>query len=148
MPSLARLSVATAGRLAGLVLAVLVAACQAQPMAAGDQPKPAPAGGRAAEVVLLQRIEAEVGQAGCTSAAQCRTLPIGSKACGGPARWMAWSTTASDGQRLQTWAQELAQRQRRREEAEGILSNCSFEADPGAVCTAGRCMLARSSLAR
>jgi hypothetical protein len=154
MPSLAlhRPTLATghlARRMAALVLAVLVAACQAQPLASGGPPQKAPAGGgRAAEAALLQRIEAEIGQAACSSGADCRTLAVGSKACGGPARWMAWSATASDGERLQAWAQDLAQRQRRREEAEGLMSTCSIVPDPGASCTAGRCTLARGASAR
>jgi len=122
-----------------LMLAVMMAACQAQPMAVSAA---------AAESALLQRIEAEVGLAACSSAAECRTLPIGSKACGGPARWIAWSSSASQEDRLQAWSQDLAQRQRQREAAEGRMSTCSVVPDPGAVCAAGRCVLARDSLMR
>ena len=119
--------------LSSLLLSTLLAACQAQPRAAGAL---------AAEAVLLQRIEAEVGRAACTSTAECRTLPIGSKACGGPARWLAWSASVSQGDRLRAWAQDLAQRQRQREAAEGIVSTCSIVPDPGASCVAGHCVLA------
>ena len=115
-----------------LLLTTLVAACQAQPLAADP---------RAAEAALLQRIRAEVGQAACTSTADCRTLPIGSKACGGPAGWMAWSATASRADTLQAWALELAQRQRQADMADGRMSTCSVVPDPGARCEAGRCVL-------
>jgi hypothetical protein len=123
------------GVLPVLWMVALVAACQAQP-SADDA--------RSAELALLQRIEAEVGTAACTSTAECRTLPIGSKACGGPARWMAWSATASQGDKLQAWAVELAQRQRQRDMADGRMSTCSVVPDPGAICDAGRCVLARA----
>ncbi len=126
-------------RLLPAVLASLVAACQAQPLA-GDA--------LAAEASLLQRIAAEVGEARCTATADCRTLAIGSKACGGPASWIAWSATTSDGEQLQAWAQELAQRQRQRAEAEGMVSTCSVVPDPGARCDAGRCVPARTRAAR
>lgn len=118
-----------------LLLTTLVAACQAQPSVADP---------RAAEAALLQRIQAEVGQAPCTSTAECRTLPIGSKACGGPAGWMAWSVTASRGDKLQAWAAELAQRQRQADMADGRMSTCSVVPDPGASCDAGRCVLLKS----
>ena len=131
------------GRLACLGLAALVLACQAQPrvgVGAGTGP--------AAEAVLLQRIEAEIGPAECSSSTECRSLPIGAKACGGPARWIAWSTRHSRAEQLQAWAGELAQRQRQRDAAQGMVSTCSIVPDPGASCDAGRCVLARADLAR
>jgi hypothetical protein len=118
-----------------LLLTTMVVACQAQPQA-GDV--------RAAESALMQRIQVEVGQASCTSTADCRTLPIGSKACGGPARWMAWSASASQGDKLQAWAEELAQRQRQAAMADGRMSTCSVVPDPGASCDAGRCVLLKT----
>jgi len=126
-------------RLACLAWAALVVACQAQPVA--DT-------GQAAEAALLQRIKAEIGDAPCSSSAQCRTLPLGSKACGGPAAWIAWSASASDGERLQAWALDLAQQQRSRAQADGVMSTCSIVPDPGAVCAANRCVLGRGNLAR
>ncbi len=122
-----------------LLLTMLVAACQAQPEAAHAL---------AAEAALLQRIETEVGSAACSSTAECRTLPIGSKACGGPVRWIAWSASASREASLQAWSQELAERQRQRDIDDGRMSTCSVVPDPGARCDAGRCVLARGSALR
>lgn len=142
-----------AGPLGGLGVAVLVAACQAQPLAGGASGGGAGSGaaighGAPAEAELLRRIEAEIGTAACNSTDECRTLPIGAKACGGPTRWLAWSTRASNAAQLQAWAAELAQRQRRREEALGMASTCSVVLDPGASCELGRCVAGRPDLAR
>src|SRR3990167_6884371 len=56
---------------------------------APPRPRPLPpksaSASRAGEAALLARIDAEVGGAPCSSSTQCRTLPIGAKACGGPA---------------------------------------------------------------
>ena len=123
-----------------LGLASVLAACQAQPQAASSGP--------AAEAALLQRIDAEIGSAACSSPAQCRTLAVGSKACGGPASWLAWSTGASQGERLQALAAELASRQQQRQAAEGMMSTCSVVPDPGARCEAGRCILNRPASQR
>ncbi len=128
---------------AGLLLAAMLVACQAQPLASGSAPS-----GAAAEAALLQRIHAEVGSAACSSQADCRTLPMGSKACGGPAGWLAWSASASQGDRLQTLAAELAARQQQRQAAEGMMSTCSVVPDPGARCEAGRCILNRPASQR
>ena len=128
-------------RLLGLALlcAWLVSACQAQPTQAA---------GAAAEAALAQRIAAEIGTASCTRDAECRTLPMGNKPCGGPAGWVAWSATASRGEPLQAMATDLAALQRQRQAAEGMMSTCSVVPDPGARCEAGRCILNRAAAQR
>lgn len=83
-----------------------------------------------------------VGPAACSTDAQCRSLPIGAKACGGPAGYLAWSTQGTDAARLQALAAKQADAQRRENEAGGRRSNCALVADPGAACVAGRCRLA------
>ncbi len=138
MPALCSL-MSPARRLACLAWAALVVACQAQPVVGT---------GLAAEAALLQRIRAEIGDAQCSSSAQCRTLGLGSKPCGGPAGWTAWSSSVSDGEQLKVWAQDLAKRQRSRAQADGVVSTCSILPDPGAVCIANRCVLASRNLAR
>lgn len=94
-----------------------------------------------AETRLLAQIRAEIGAAACSHDAQCRTLPVGAKACGGPAAWWPWSDTGANGQRLQAWADELDRLQRRRFEASGMRSNCQVVPDPGAACVEQRCVL-------
>ena len=123
-------------RAAWLAGAVLVSACQAQPGVPAD------------EAALLERIRAEIGEARCSSDAQCRTLAIGHKACGGPQQWWAWSTTTARAERLQAWSAELAELQRKRQEASGMASHCQYVADPGAVCQAQRCLLRTPGNAR
>ncbi len=126
-------------------MVALVAACQAQLIPGTDAASAASPPARRGEdagALLLQRIDAEIGNAACSSDSDCRTLPIGSKACGGPARWVAWSAQVSDAQRLQTLALALAQQQRQRDMADGRMSTCSVVPDPGASCAAGSCTLA------
>jgi hypothetical protein len=123
-----------------LVLATglsLVAGCQAQPPAqnAGSE------GGQQAEAALLVRIRGEIGEARCDSDAQCRTLALGEKACGGPAGYLAWSGSDARGKKLEAWSAELATLQRKRAAASGMMSNCQFLPDPGAVCEQHRCTL-------
>ena len=104
-------------------------------------PAAAPAAEPAAETRLLEQIRAEIGRAACTDDAQCRTLPVGAKACGGPAAWWPWSEASTNGARLLAWAQELDQLQRQRIEASGMRSDCRYVPDPGAACVAQRCVL-------
>ena len=146
-------------RLACALLAVLgawaVSACQAQQQAStspGTSPNSSSSNSnrsaRLDEAQLQQRITAAVGAAACQKQSDCATLPVGAKACGGPARWVAWSAAQSDGAQLQAWAAELDTLQRQRQAAEGLMSTCSIVPDPGAVCRAGQCVLAQANLAR
>lgn len=93
------------------------------------------------ESSLQARILAEIGAARCDIDADCRTLAVGHKACGGPQLWLAWSGGADLAGRLEDLAGRLSALQRRRDERSGAVSNCQFNADPGATCQAGRCTL-------
>lgn len=88
---------------------------------------------------LRQQIDQAIGDAACTSNAQCRTLAVGHKACGGPERWLVWSTQRSDGDALQRLAERYNAARRAEVTAEGRVSNCMLELEPAAQCVAGRC---------
>jgi len=90
---------------------------------------------------LAREMRELIGPAACSSDAQCRSLPVGAKACGGPAGYLAWSTQGTDAARLQALATKQADAQRRENEASGLRSNCAMLADPGAACVAGHCRL-------
>ncbi|HEX8615204.1 MAG TPA: hypothetical protein VF800_28305, partial [Telluria sp.] len=69
-------------------------------------PKPVAASGPGSS--LGARITEEIGDAACDDAGQCRTLPVGSKPCGGPAGFLPWSTKRSNGELLARLAAEQA----------------------------------------
>ena len=95
---------------------------------------------------LLAQIQAEVGAAACDSTQQCHTLAIGAKACGGPERYLAWSSKEHDGKKLKALAQAQAEASRKQQQADGMMSTCAIVTDPGATCEAGRCVLQKSGL--
>ena len=132
-----------ARRSAALAVLLLLGACQAQTGAASPPPS-----GPADEAALLARLRTAVGDARCSSDAQCRSLPIGEKPCGGPERWMAWSSSSPQADQMPGWAAELAALARQRNERSGMLSNCLYQPDPGAVCQAQRCVLGAPANAR
>lgn len=113
----------------------LIAACLAATALAGcAQPAAEPESQR-----LARELRALIGPAACTADSQCRSLPVGAKACGGPAGYWAWSTQDGDAQRIAALAARQAETQRREVEASGLRSNCALTPDPGAACVAGRC---------
>jgi hypothetical protein len=109
----------------GFVLAAIAlsAAC-----AGGQPPSVTPAG--TGSVATL------VGDAACDSDAQCHTIGIGAKACGGPQRYLAWSSLRTDGAALRSAAEHETRAARAQAEAAGVMSNCSVTVDPGAYCAA------------
>ena len=124
-------------------LLFLLGACQAQPTAApAAAPPPAPPPAAAEEAALLARIKAGIGEARCSSDAQCRSLGLGEKPCGGPAQWWAWSTSSPQAAQLPAWGAQLAALAKQRNTSSGMAGNCLYQTDPGAVCRAQRCVLA------
>ncbi|MDP4300323.1 hypothetical protein [Leptothrix discophora] len=123
-------------RQGGLIgaLALLLGACASAPVRSAD---------RAAS--LLPRIEQAIGTPSCQQDSDCRTLPIGQKACGGPEAFLPWSTrtvtTPARQDALAALAREHAQAREAEHRASGRMSTCNVLADPGASCQARRCVL-------
>lgn len=120
-------------------LLLAASACGSAPTQDDAPPAPGNAG-------LLAQIQAEVGTAACDSTQQCQTIAIGAKACGGPERYLAWSSKGNDGKKLKALAQAQAEASRKQQQADGMMSTCSIVTDPGATCEAGRCVLQKSAM--
>ncbi|MGK5054722.1 hypothetical protein [Janthinobacterium sp. RB2P8] len=120
-------------------LLLAASACGSTPTHNDAPPAPGNAG-------LLAQIQAEVGSAACDTTQQCQTIAIGAKACGGPERYLAWSSKDNDGKKLKALAQAQAEASRKQQQADGMMSTCSIVTDPGATCEAGRCVLQKSGL--
>lgn len=89
----------------------------------------------------LGSLRALAGDAACSDSAQCRTLPLGARACGGPEAYMAYSTAKGSEAQLRSLAERYQAERRAANKASGMMSTCQFMPDPGAVCQAGRCQL-------
>jgi len=125
----------SARRLAWLALPALLAlasACHSLPDAA------APA---ASTAQLWPQLQAESQRSGCRNDQQCHSLGVGSKACGGPERYLAWSDYQRHDQHLQQLAAAYAAARNADDQRQQLMSNCALVPDPGAQCRAGRCVL-------
>lgn len=139
--------------LATLLAAAALASCAQQVPPAGTATASAASAASAAapepeSARLARELRTLIGPAACTADAQCRTVPVGAKACGGPAGYLAWSTQGTDAQRLTALAARQSEAHRREVEASGMRSNCAITPDPGASCVQGRCQLATTRQAR
>jgi len=83
-----------------------------------------------------EKIRALIGDAACDSDAQCRTIAIGAKACGGPEYYLAWSTKRTDPAALHAATAGDGAIQVLPPRRPGMRSNCAFVTDPGAYCGA------------
>ncbi|NRR30723.1 hypothetical protein HSX11_11065 [Oxalobacteraceae bacterium] len=114
--------------------------------ACGSAPPGAGAGaaadtGAAASATLLQQIQSASAGKACDGPQDCHTLAIGAKACGGPERYLAWSSKSADGERLRQLAASHTAARQRENARDGAMSTCSMLLDPGATCRAGQCVL-------
>jgi hypothetical protein len=93
---------------------------------------------------LRESIAQQVGTAACSSAAVCRTLPLGSKPCGGPRRYLVYSLAVTDSARLAADAARYNQAEAQRNREKGLVSDCSMLIAPQVSCVARRCVAIQS----
>jgi len=118
---------------------------EGQTLQIADPKNPATHVDRQIEAKLTTRILAEIGEARCSHDSQCRTLPLGEKACGGPTLWLPWSSTKSNPSQLSLWAHQLAALQRKSNALNVVQSNCQYLPDPGAMCLDSHCVALSSA---
>jgi len=105
---------------------------------------------------LRAQVQRLVGRAACDDDSQCRTLPLGARACGGPESYVAWSVLGTDQAALRRAGERYSQWQAQEQSRSGAMSICMIEIDPGAVCsrdttagarTPGRCVRGKGGAA-
>jgi len=96
----------------------------------------------------LARIHALVGKAECTSDSQCQVLPIGARACGGPAGHLAYSTAHADATELQALAERYRADQQAGNQRSGMVSTCRMLPTPVVSCRANTCQLGEAAAVR
>ncbi len=125
-----------------LVFLLGCAACTTQAQDPLRQRAPSPSAPSAtAPSDILGSLRALADDAACSDSAQCRTLPLGARACGGPEAYLAYSTAKGSEAQLRSLAERYQAERRAANKASGMMSTCQFMPDPGAVCQAGRCQL-------
>lgn len=92
-------------------------------------------------LVLETDISTKVLKPLCTSDAQCRALPLGARACGGPDRYQAYSTQVSDRADLERLSAEHQRLSAQRNELEGTMGICSVLPVPAARCESLSCVV-------
>lgn len=136
------------------LILLLFAACTACSGGAHTTPQPAAAPVAAAPAArapgsasaapgtdTLARIKTLVGTPSCSSDAQCHTLALGARPCGGPEGYLPWSSAHTSEADLRALGDAYKEQQRAANAKSGMMSTCQFLVDPGATCKAGSCQL-------
>jgi hypothetical protein len=92
---------------------------------------------------LRRMIEQEIGIPSAKELSQCKLIPFGSKPCGGPWGYLVYSTLKTDESRLKQLVSDFNQLQKKINEDDKILSDCTIAPQPklefaGGVCAAKR----------
>lgn len=92
--------------------------------------------------VLDAEVQTLIADKSCTADTDCDTLPYGAKACGGPARYLVYSTatlTAAEQQHLTETATEYSELSRQYNADNGVISTCDVVVPPTVGCVVGQC---------
>jgi hypothetical protein len=93
-----------------------------------------------AQIVALEdQAKALVKADGCTSAGECRTAPVGSRACGGPRYYLVYCSKTTDSAALFQKLDAVANAERAYNEHYQIGSTCEFRTPPTVALSGGSC---------
>jgi hypothetical protein len=113
----------------------LTAAAAADAAAAGGSDEEA-LGRLRAEIVQL------VGQPTCSNLVHCRVLALGTKPCGGPTEYLAYSSITSNRELLEAKAYEYSFLDEEVNTKRAAAGTCEVLPQPRVVCIDRRCRLA------
>jgi hypothetical protein len=109
-----------------------VAAVEVSPAAAPAPPRATTPADPSAE--LRGEIVRLIGTSACRDDGQCRALPLGSKPCGGPEGYLAWSTAATDARQLEALASRYKAARQAHNQRLGLMSDCAVLPEPAVRC--------------
>lgn len=79
-------------------------------------------------------LDRAVAEPNCQTDAQCRSLPLGHRACGGPEAYGVYSLQRGNEPEVLRLAQGYREARRAENQASGRVSTCIALPDPGARC--------------
>jgi len=121
--------------LALLILGVSVSCARTPVSAEGNQES---------DWAAIEKLESNAKElvkvSGCTTASDCRTAPVGSRACGGPRYYLTYCARTTDSAALFSRLGEIAKAEDAFNRKYGIASTCEFRTPPGVAVSGGACV--------
>ena len=90
-------------------------------------------------VALENQAKALVKPDGCSSADQCRTAPVGSRACGGPRYYLVYCAKTTDSAALFDKLKEVGAAEQEYNKRYQIASTCEFRMPPKVALVGSSC---------
>ena len=84
--------------------------------------------------VIETQLRVQIGPAACVSDSDCRALPIGARACGGPDRFLPYSIRATDEAGLARLAADHSRLSAELLREQGAMGACVMAETPTAYC--------------
>ena len=92
-------------------------------------------------VSLENEAKALVKGGGCSSGGECRTAPVGSRACGGPRYYLVYCSRTTDSTALFRKLDAVATAEREYNVKYRIMSTCIFRLPPKIAFSGGSCQM-------
>ncbi|HMF86836.1 MAG TPA: hypothetical protein VK575_02075 [Gemmatimonadaceae bacterium] len=93
------------------------------------------------QIVALENQAKVIAKAdGCSSASQCRTAPVGARACGGPRYYIVYCAQSTDSAALFRKLDAVATAEREYNQRYNLVSTCEFRMPPNVGVVAGSCL--------
>ena len=90
---------------------------------------------------LRAQIVTTIGTASCANLVHCRLLPLGTRPCGGPDEYLAYSSIRTDKTQLENLAVEYGLLQEDLLRARGAIGTCVMLTAPRLLCIDNRCRI-------
>lgn len=88
---------------------------------------------------LRQQIRDIIKPAQASSLSQCKLVGLGSKPCGGPERYLMYSTATTDEAKLLPVVEQYNRMHEMLNEKQGMVSTCEMIPEPGIIINGGMC---------
>ena len=77
---------------------------------------------------------------GCVGSSECRTAPVGSRACGGPRYYIPWCSVTTDSAALYAKLAKVAEAEQAFNRKHSFASTCEMRLAPEVVSSGGSCV--------
>jgi hypothetical protein len=138
---------------AGACLLTVAIACTQRTVMPADSTTapPSPPGSNAAapgsqdsDWAAILKLEGEAKEiakvAGCTASSDCKTAPVGSRACGGPRYYLPYCAKTTDSVALYRKLDEVAKAEQAYNRKYNLASTCEFRMPPAVQAVGGSCV--------
>jgi len=76
----------------------------------------------------------------CDTSTQCRVLPVGNRACGGPSSYLIYSTKHSNNEEVEKLAEHITSLESQFNAQTGMMSICQHLTAPATQCSDNKCV--------